>query len=261
MTFRFRAMLVAVASLLASSSLSVRVAVSAEEPAPGTPWQESKTGMRFVWIPAGCFDMGAVDGGAYELPVHKVCVKGFYLGVYEVTQAQYRLVMGKNPSNTLGDAFPVESVSWTVATQMAKGLSQKSGETFRLPSEAEWEYACRAGGKHALYCGEGNPTELGWFTKNSGQQSWPVGQKKPNAWGLYDMSGNVWDWTQDCWHPSYVGAPDDGSAWTSGDDCANRVARGGSWGGVTSSLRADSRNWNLMDSYFTDTGFRLVRQP
>ncbi len=254
MISRERGMLVAAALVLAAS-------VSAEEPAPGTPWQEAKTGMRFVWIPGGCFDMGASDGGAQELPVHKVCVKGFYLGVYEVTQAQYRQVTGKNPSNIFDDTFPVDSVSWTQATQMAKDLSRQSGQSFRLPSEAEWEYACRAGGRHAVYCGEGMPTELAWFSKNSGQQSWPVGQKKANAWGLHDMSGNVWEWTGDCWHPSYVNAPADGSAWTAGGDCANRVARGGSWGTVTASVRADSRNWNLADNYFTDTGFRLVREP
>lgn len=233
----------------------------AAEPALGDPWNEPTTGMRFIWIPGGCFDMGAADGEDSEKPVHKVCVRGFYLGVFEVTQAEYRKVLGNNPSNVSGTQLPVESVTWVQATQMAQKLSQAGGATLRLPSEAEWEYACRAGGQHALYCGEGKANELARFYNNSNEQPWPVGGRKPNAWGLYDMSGNVWEWTQDCWHQTYVGAPADGSAWVTGGDCKNRVARGGSWGTVAGSVRAAARNWNEATNFFTDTGFRLVRDP
>jgi formylglycine-generating enzyme required for sulfatase activity len=229
------------------------------EPEAGAIWVEPATGMKFTWVPSGCFDMGDASENPDETPVHNVCVKGFYLGVQEVTQAQYEKVVGKNPSHFAGKNLPVDSVSWNHARDMAQTLTTRSGVQFRLPSEAEWEYACRAGGYHTFYCGEGKVTSFAWFSKNSDDQSAEVGGKAPNHWGLFDMSGNVWEWTMDCWHENYKDAPNDGSPWVEGGDCKNRVARGGSFGSASSSVRASTRNWYLSSGEFIDTGFRLLR--
>ena len=229
------------------------------EPQAGTIWTEPLTGMKFAYIPAGCFLMGSDSGSSFERPVHQVCLKPYYLAVNEVNQAQFEKITGRNPSHSRGVDLPVDSVNWLVARDMATKFSVTTGALFRLPSEAEWEYACRAGGKHALYCGEGRVQDLAWYSGNSGDDAAAVGTRQPNAWGLFDMSGNVWEWTQDCWHESYTGAPIDGSSWVSGGQCDGRVARGGSWGTGANNLRASARNWNSAGSDFTDTGFRLVR--
>ncbi len=136
-------------------------------------------------------------------------------------------------------------------------LSQKTGKTYRLPSEAEWEYACRAGERHE-YCGSDSIDSVGWIQRNGGRTTHAVAGKKANAWGLSDMSGNVWEWVQDCWHSDYNGAPADGSVWQGGD-CARRVLRGGSWGNRGDEFtRAAYRDGVDMDAS-PDTGFRLVR--
>jgi len=126
------------------------------EPVAGTPWTEPKTGMQFVWIPTGCFEMGGIEETAK--PIHKVCVKGFWMGRYEVTQAQYKQVMGEYPSSIRASNNPVETIAFEDAGEFAEEMSRRTGTSVRLPSEAEWEYACRAGGSHKKYCGEGeNP--------------------------------------------------------------------------------------------------------
>lgn len=198
------------------------------EPAAGTVLTEPKTGMQFLWVPSGCFDMGSDNGETFEKPVHHVCVKGFWLSKYELTQAQFAQVMGANPSDFRGPTRPVDQISWDDAVKFAEAMTVLTGVPMRLPSEAEWEYACRAGGQHQEYCGGDDPDSLAWYGGNSGDQTHPVGTRKPNAWGLYDMSGNVWEWVADCWNNSYVGAPTDGSAWLTGD-CDLRDARGGAW--------------------------------
>lgn len=255
----------AVHAAIASAAEPEPAPAPAAEPAlthaPGEIWVEPGTGMRFTWIPGGCFVMGSADGYAFERPAHKVCVKGFFLGVYPVTQAQYLKLAGKNPSENRGMDLPVDSVTWNDAVQTIKRLAESSGEKIRLPSEAEWEYACRAGGKHDKYCGDGRLNEMAWYSHNSEGHSQPVGKKLPNAWGLYDMNGNVWEWTLDCWHENYYGAPSDGSAWVTGGDCAIRPARGGSWSTVTDSTRAAARNSDHGALDFTDTGLRLLREP
>jgi formylglycine-generating enzyme required for sulfatase activity len=250
-------------TLLLALVCLVRAAHAEPQPQPvlGEVWQEPSTGMRFIWIPGGCFLMGAEGHYAYERPRHQVCVKGFYLGVAPVTQAEYLKVAGKNLSQNTGPDLPVDSVTWMDAVKVSHQLAQASGKTIRLPTEAEWEYACRAGGRHDPYCGDGKLADLAWNVRNSDGHTQPVGRKKPNAWGLYDMNGNVWQWTLDCWHRSYYGAPADGSAWTAGGDCNIRVARGGSWGTVPDSTRAAARNADLAALDFTDTGFRLLREP
>jgi formylglycine-generating enzyme required for sulfatase activity len=229
---------------------------NSERPA-GTLWTESKTGMQFVWIPSGCFQMGG-DVDKSEQPVHKVCVKGLWMGRYEVTQAQYQQVAGDNPSRFTGSDRPVEQVSWYLASNFTEEMSKLTGTKVRLPSEAEWEYACRAGGAHEKYCGAGGrPDRVGWYDGNSEKKTHRVGQLTANDWGLYDMSGNLWEWTQDCHNENYIGAPTDGSAWETGD-CDKRIFRGGSWYNYDTYLRAASRGFNYGGNPTNITGFRVV---
>ena len=149
--------------------------------------------------------------------------------------------MGNNPSNFKGEDRPVESVSWKDVQEFVKKLNEKEGtDKYRLPSEAEWEYACRAGTQTRYSFGddESKLNEYAWYDKNSGSETHPVGQKKPNPWGLYDMHGNVWEWVQDRWHGDYNGAPSDGSAWEDGSG-SDRVDRGGSWINYARYCRSD----------------------
>ena len=188
-------------------------------------------GMKFTLIPAGEFYMGSEELDD-EKPVHKVKINNpFYLGTYLVTQREWKAIMGDNPSGFKGDDLPVENVSWDNVQEFIKKLSEKEGtDKYRLPSEAEWEYACRAGTIIRYSFGD-SESKLGgyaWYDNNSDEKTHPVGQRKPNPWGLYDMHGNVWEWVQDVYHKNYDGAPTDGSAWESGDG-ARRVFRGGSW--------------------------------
>jgi formylglycine-generating enzyme required for sulfatase activity len=174
--------------------------------------------MEFVWIPAGEFQMGSSDGYDNERPVHTVHIKEpFFMTKYPVTQGQWEAVMGNDPSHFKGDPQrPVENVSWHDVQAFLQALNQKeAGNAYRLPTEAEWEYACRASTTTAYSFGD-DASQLGeyaWYEENSQERTHSVGQKKPNAWGLYDMHGNVWEWVQDCYHDSYTGAPIDGSAW------------------------------------------------
>ncbi len=223
----------------------------------GTVWQEPTTGMTFVWVPGGCFQMGASENPSQK-PIHEVCLRGFWLGRHEVTQKEYEQVMGSNPSYFKGEDRPAEQVNWDEAYAFAVQLGKKNGKLLRLPSEAEWEYACRAGGQHESYCGQGQVTDLAWFGGNSGTRTHPVEQKQANARGLYDMSGNVWEWVLDCWHADYAGAPTDGSAWVGNGTCAQRVSRGGGWFDSVPFLRAAYRNKYESSSRFSYLGFRLV---
>ena len=218
-----------------------------------------------VMIPAGSFRMGSDNGDADEKPVHEVQVPAFALAKTEVTQGQWLAIMGSNPSgfSGCGDNCPVEKVSWNDAQDYVRKLSAKTGQSYRLPSEAEWEYACRAGGQHQ-YCGSDNLDSVGWYGAysdpkgNSEKTTNRVGQKQANAWGLYDMSGNVWEWVEDCYHGSYSGAPTDGSAWPGGD-CGKRVLRGGSWSSGPASARSAIRIWNDTAFRSSGSGFRPAR--
>lgn len=188
------------------------------EPQAGEVWKEPKTGMEFVWAPAGCFQMGGKQESVAE-PVHQVCVKGFWIGRYEVTQAQFQQVMESNPSKFRGANNPVDQVKWQDAKLFAEEMGYVTGTKVRLPSEAEWEYACRAGGAHDSFCGGGGRLErMAWYRGNSGETPHPVGQRAANDWGLYDMSGNVQEWVADDYHKSYKSAPTDGSAWLGGGE-------------------------------------------
>ena len=217
-----------------------------------------------VVIPAGSFTMGSNEFG-WERPVHRVNVPSFLVGKTEVTQGQWKAVMGSNPSafSQCGDDCPVERVSWNEAQEFAQRLSQKTGKQYRLPSEAEWEYAARAGSNTKWSFGD-NESQLGeyaWFAPNSQGKTQRVAQKRPNAFGLFDMHGNVWEWVQDCFHDNYTGAPADGSAWTTA--CSStRVLRGGSWGGSPAVLRSANRSGGTPDyRNFIDSGLRLARTP
>jgi formylglycine-generating enzyme required for sulfatase activity len=187
-------------------------------------------------IPAGCFQMGSIDGEADEKPVHKVCLSAFNMDKTEVTQGAYTAVIGSNPSyfSSCGDNCPVEQVDWS----QAKAYCEQVGK--RLPTEAEFEYANRAGSTTKYQCGndESCLDRIAWYKANSNSQTHPVGQKQPNAWGLYDMTGNVWEWTSD-WYGNYdQGSGKDPKGEASGSD---RVDRGGSWFSDAQDLRSALR--------------------
>ena len=155
----------------------------------------------------------------------------------------------------------METVSWNDVQAFINTLNAKTGGHYRLPTEAEWEYAGRAG-QHTRYCGGNVVGAVAWHGGNSGGQTHPVGGKQPNAFGLYDMSGNVWEWVQDCWQDSYEGAPDDGSAWGAGEECKSRVFRGGSFDFNWGFVRCASRNHNdPYTGYSPSGGFRIVVSP
>jgi formylglycine-generating enzyme required for sulfatase activity len=184
--------------------------------------------------------------------------QGFWMAKYEVTQGQYNTIMAMNPSGfKKGNNYPVEQVSWLDARKFIMRLNKVSGKHFRLPSEAQWEYAARSGGKNHKYGAAGKADNAAWYMNNSGDSSHPVGQKKANALGLYDMSGNVWEWTADCWNQTLTTMPKDGSANKSGN-CAARVLRGGSWYDARELIKTTSRLWNDTDKFDNNSGFRLV---
>lgn len=163
------------------------------------------------------------DNNTYksEKPQHKVTVKEFYIGKYPVTQAQYEAVINTNPSHFSSNPNNlVERVIWNDARKFCQKLSQLTGKEYQLPSEAEWEYARRAGTTSRYYFGD-NAKQLGdyaWYSGNSNRKTHPVGEKQPNPWGLYDMNGNVWEWCEDKWHENYEGAPTDSSIWNQSND-------------------------------------------
>lgn len=184
--------------------------------------------------------------------------KDFWMGKFEVTQGQYMKVMGHNPSAfKKGDNYPVERVSWLDARQFVRMLNEKSGKQFRLPSESEWQYAASSGDQEMKYGADGKAADVAWYMKNS-SSTHAVGGKKPNALALYDMSGNVWEWTDDCWSEHRnSSAPADGSAVSSGK-CTVRVLKGGSWYDAEQYIRVSARLWNDADRSDNNSGFRLV---
>ena len=225
---------------------------------------DGSLGPEMVVIPEGEFDMGSNDFDD-EKPIHKVRVnKPFALGKTEVTQTQWRQVMDKDPP-TPKDLFkdcgdcPVERVSWDDAQEFIKKLNVMTGKQYRLPSEAEWEYAAKAGG-NSKYAGSDDIDSVAWYGKNSDRKTHAVAQRKANAWGLYDMSGNVWEWVEDSYHDSYVGAPDDGAAWKSGSNSwEKKVKKGGSRYSPPHIPRVAYRGWHVTSMYDDIDGFRLAR--
>ncbi|BAT56166.1 serine/threonine protein kinase [Nostoc sp. NIES-3756] len=228
--------------------------------------------LEMVQIPGGTFTMGSPEGEKYrqtdESPQHQVTVPGFFMGRYAVTQAQYQAIMGTNPSRFKGEKRPVEKVSWDDAVEFCKRLSQKTGKTYRLPSEAEWEYACRAGTTTPFYFGETITTDLvnyhgsypyGAAPKGEYRlQTTDVGKFPPNSFGLYDMCGNTWEWCQDLYNESYQGAPTDGSTWLSGKDNNIKLLRGGSLYVFAVHCRSAYRHRDAITNLRDNVGFRVV---
>jgi len=229
--------------------------------------------LEMVEVPSGTFTMGSPSSEANrdsdEDPQHQVNIESFYLGKYEVTQAQYQAIMGNNPSSFKGDNLPVEQVSWNEAIEFCKKLSEKTRKTYRLPSEAEWEYAARAGTTTPFAFGETiNPRIVNY------DGNYPYGQAAKgeyrqktivvgslgvaNAFGLYDMHGNVWEWCQDIYQPNYKGAPTNGKAWEQTTNDNYRVLRGGSWNGSGKDCSSTLRNFSVSDFLVFDLGFRIV---
>jgi formylglycine-generating enzyme required for sulfatase activity len=202
-----------------------------------------------IVIPAGSFEMGETGH------THHVTIgKPFAIGKYEVTQNQWQAVMGRNPSyfRNCGGNCPVEQVSWDDIKKFIRKLNQKTGKRYRLPSEAEWEYACRAGGRNE-YCGSDDMSSVAW---SGGEVTHPVGRKQANAFGLHDMSGNVWEWVQDTWHDNYNGAPANGAAWSG--NTSYHVLRGGTWFSLPQEVSAASRGRSIPPVRDAAFGFRLA---
>ncbi|OPZ99499.1 MAG: Serine/threonine-protein kinase pkn1 [Bacteroidetes bacterium ADurb.Bin408] len=221
-----------------------------------------------VFVQGGTFTMGCTseqgsDCDNDEKPAHSVTVGDFYIGKYEVTQAQWRAVMGASATLSAPSGFkncdncPVESVSWNDIQEFLKKLNAKTGKTYRLPTEAEWEYAARGGSKSNgyKYSGSNNVGSVAWYTDNSGSKTHPVGQKSPNELGIYDMSGNVWEWCSD-WYGSYSSnSQTNPQGAISG---SSRVLRGGSWSDGARGCRSANRSGNSPGDRISNLGFRLA---
>jgi formylglycine-generating enzyme required for sulfatase activity len=254
---------------------------NSEEQHPGPQVIRTKCGMDMVALAPGQFSMGADDGPIDAKPAHLVKVQGFLMDQHEITQEVYQSVLGKNPSRRKNPQNPVEQVTWSAAAQFCNARSFQEGLTpcyntntwecdfsatgYRLPTEAEWEYGCRAGAGTRFYFGD-NPDELksyAWFDGNSQSKPHPVGQRKPNPWGLYDMEGNVWEWCNDFYAPKYYrDSPGDNPRGPQHGE--KRILRGGAW----SSSADDCSSWvrNCDEPGLTDicltmdsNGFRCVR--
>ncbi len=213
--------------------------------------------LEMIAIPGGQFQMGSNEC-AEEKPIHRVTLSPFHIGKYQITQAQWQAVMGDNPSEFKGDKLPVGQVSWTMAAEFCEKLSKQTGKKYRLPIEAEWEYACRAGSTTRYYFGDDDAwlEAYAWYWKNPGIKQHPVGEKNPNAWGLYDMHGNVWEWCQDWYDENYYkqSPEEDPQGPTSGE---YRVMRGGSWGSIAGH-RSAYRGSNLPAFISPGIGCRVV---
>jgi formylglycine-generating enzyme required for sulfatase activity len=257
----------------------------------GDVYQDSATGMAFVFVKGGCYEMGDTfgDGGSAEKPVHNVCVSDFYLGKYEVTVGQFRTFVQdtnyrteaekgdgcfvwsgskwekdgskswRSPGFSQDDNQPAVCVSWNDTQAFNEWLSRKGGKSYRLPTEAEWEYAARSGGKKEKYAGTSNDSGLGeyaWYNANSGSRTHGVGEKTPNGLGLYDMTGNVWEWCQD-WYGEkyYADSPRTNPQGPSSGQY--RVLRGGAWGYNPVYVRAAFRTWVEPADRGSGNGFRL----
>ncbi len=265
------------AKLVRSTKPSIRPHIdversTAEKPKQKKEWRDPVTGMEFVWVPKGCFQMGGNGVILEQNPVHEVCMDGFWMGKYEVTFAEYdtfAAATGREKPDDRGwgrGNRPVIKVSWNDAKAYAKWLSKETGKHYRLPSEAEWEYAARANTTTTYWWGNEIKQEgkiwancYGCGSQWDRKKTSPVGSFETNPFGLYDTAGNVWEWVEDCWHGSYEGAPEDGSAWISGGNCVTGVLRGGSWKAGSDGVRSVTRNMFGRVYRNIDFGFRLAR--
>ncbi len=224
-----------------------------------------KATFKMVWVEGGTFTMGCTseqggDCAGDERPAHSVTLSSYYMGETEVTWALWKAVMGNNPSLFKGDNLPVEWVTWTDAQEFIEKLNRLTGRTFRLPTEAEWEYAARGGSKSRgyKYSGSNSLDAVAWYDGNSGEKTHPVKGKQANELGLYDMSGNVYEWCSD-WYGSYgTSSQRDPGGSNTGSD---RVLRGGCWKSYAQGCRVSYRSGSTPSSYGSDLGFRLVFVP
>ncbi|MDH3349214.1 MAG: formylglycine-generating enzyme family protein [Desulfobulbaceae bacterium] len=219
---------------------------------------ESITGMKFIRVTGSCYSMGSPTsekGRGNDERQHEACVDDFWIAIHEVTQSQWKKIMGSNPSiNRKGNSYPVENISWEDAVAFAKKINNKAGMGFRLPTEAEWEFAARAG-TTTLYSGSSSPDKVAWYYNNSSLASHPVGVKKPNKFGIYDMSGNVWEWCLDWYGKNYSRGSDNPQGPVKG---IKKVSRGGSWSGNPEDIRVARREKDTPGAHYSDVGFRLV---
>jgi len=256
------------AGFSAMVALSLSFPAFAAEPAVAPPAAvaegktviDQTTGMEFVFVNGGCYQMGSnnIDN---TKPVHPVCVSAFSMGKTEVTQAQWAKVMGNNPSRfkQCGPECPVEYVSWNEAQHFIKKLNSLSGKQYRMPTEAEWEYAARSGGKNEQWAGTNDQKQLNsfaWYKDNSGETTHKVALKMPNGLGLYDMTGNVDEWCRDWYHEAYNASPKDNPSGPGNGK--ERVLRGGSWVGTVDEARAAMRYSYTPDDRYDYAGLRLV---
>lgn len=224
------------------------------------------TGRKRVEIPGGP-NLGGSSLFFSIAPQHKIgsresvyvkIARSFAMCTTEVTQGQWKEIMGNNPSefHNCGDNCPVENVSWNEAKEFIKKLNARTGKQYRLPSEQEWAYACQAG-VNSEYCGSDNIDSVAWYQGNAENETHPISTKRANAWGIYDMSGNVWEWVEDSWHEDFKGAPTDGGPWIG--DSTNRVIRGGSWFSDAQSVHATKRFGFNQSGRSNNIGFRIAR--
>lgn len=218
-----------------------------------------------VFVKGGCYEMGcgswSDECGSDEKPVHEVCLDDFYIGKYEVTQKQWRELMGNNPSHFkgCGDNCPVEGVTWDEVRKFIKKLNKKTGMKFRLPTEAEWEYACRSGGRKEKFSGGNSADEVAWYRDNAERRPHPVGQKKPNGLGIYDMSGNVLEWVADIYNSKAYRKHSRMNPLYKPSVFGCRVHRGGSWINKKVKVRCTNRSDFSPALSGPEIGFRLVR--
>jgi formylglycine-generating enzyme required for sulfatase activity len=231
-------------------------------------WRDAAETPLMVNLPAGEFRMGETSddkfANATERPAHRVRIEhAFALGCFPVTVGEFRTF---RPTHDAADApeLPAVNVSWHGAQDFCAWLARSTGRRYRLPSEAEWEFACRAGSARAFSCGdEITPSDANYFYNESGQpvgpgQRTPAGGYPANGFGLYDLHGNVCEWIEDVWHPSYTGAPADGAAWCEAGDRARRVIRGGAWDYLPRLLRSSWRDWLPAEQHRDNLGFRVA---
>ncbi|MGD9036179.1 MAG: formylglycine-generating enzyme family protein [Syntrophobacterales bacterium] len=243
-------------------------------PTAGQIWKEPVTGMEFVWVPGGCYEMGCGDwtGDCYrdEKPLHEVCVDGFWMGKTEVTQGQWKQLMGDNPAAfKKGDNYPFENAIWAEIEKFIMKLSSSptGAYKYRLPTEAEWEYACRSGGKPEKYAGGSDLDQVAWYRGNSNRSTHAVATKAPNGFGLFDMNGNVHEWCADSYNGHAYRTHKRDNPLYKEKMTRLKVYRGGSWNSKSKFARCASRSYELAfaatfigDGYrMNDLGFRLVR--
>lgn len=237
---------------------SAEIAYNEEHQPAGRTFKDCSSCPEMVEIPAGSFSMGSNEFESDEKPVHTVTLSAFSIGKYEVTQGQWEAVMGESPSrfSNCGYNCPVEKVSWENVQRFITKLNAKTGKQYRLPTEAEWEYACRSRGSDKKYCGSNDLSRVAWYAGNSNDKTHPVGQKQANGYGLYDMSGNVGEWVQD-WKGDYASnSVENPTGPASG---SRRVRRGGSFWNTAPGIRASNRSSHSPRHNNEILGFRLAR--